>query len=1297
MRNLRNTQRSTINFPNPELSVSATTWDTSSDSLICAFGPTETNIAIQLRRVKYFPDKNEEHHLIASWDAPCPHPDLTHDTILNIHHFPDTAITTLILAGGDIVLVREDPLPGEQQLEIAGTVDAGITAAAWSPDEELLIIATKADTLLFMSRDFENIADVAMSAEDVKASNHVSVGWGKTETQFKGRGLKTLRDPTMPEKVDEGLLSKGDDGGVRISWRGDGAYVTINSIEGGKRRMIRVYSREGTLDSVSEPVDGLEGPLSWRPAGNIIAGVRRLEESTEVVFFERNGLRHGEFSLRNGVGVVKDLFWNVDSMVLAIVLKDRVQFWTMGNYHYYLKQEIRLAGKEPELRGLCWHSEKALRVAAFGSEQIILTDYAFQSVKGPTSSPYDFGITAVIDGSNLKLTPLRNANIPPPMSLHELRLESNIIDVTVGRSSTALAILDHAGLNIYDYKITSKSVIEPILRTHYALPDDAGIPIQVALMGDTQVSLLTHSYGKNRDKLYRLDGEATTAIWELVDLGVAHIASIFPSQTYEDVYIQNEAGQILPLPSAQEDSLQQSLPVLCPWTETVTVGKENITFGLSSSGSLYAGRKLLVSNCTSFLVTPAHLIFTTTQHLLKFVHLTSVEALEIPPNEPETDERCRSIERGARLVTVMPSAYSLILQMPRGNLETIYPRALVLAGIRKSIAAKKFKKAFMACRNHRVDMNIIHDHAPKQFMDNVALFVDQVRKVEHIDLFLSQLRDEDVSRTMYKETIQAAPSGELVNGDATPGAELSTSSADATITPQSKINRICDAFLSVLQSRTSTNLQNIVTANVCKSPPDLDGGLNVISKIREHDEDLAEKSAEHICFLADGNQLYDTSLGVYDLDLTLLIAQQSQKDPREYLPYLQNLQELEPLRKRFTIDNDLGRYKKALSHLHEMDAFDEIEKYAEKHELYSTAIELYKYQEQRLKSLMRLYANFLTQRNRFKEAGIAYDFLLDYASAIPCYRQANLWREALSCATLLPLPENELTSLAEDLADGLTESKEYQAAAVIFLDYLSSVEEAAKSLCKAYLFAEATRVIGLHRQPQLLGSTLDPGLIEAFNSTTELLADCKTQLNAQVPRLRELRLKKESDPLAFYAGDAVAAENWQDFPDNISLAPTDATTSGGTFMTRYTNRTSSTLNTQTTRKTSKNRRREERKRARGKKGSVYEEEYLINSIGRLIERINSTADEAGRLVEGLVKRGMRERAVAVEKAMSDVVKMCRNVVDEVFGAEDKGKVQEGDNGERPMGGDGVLWDALESVGKMEKPVVKKFDRLSLLD
>lgn len=316
-----------------------------------------------LRRISKLTSHSDQ-SIITSWDAPCPNPELACDEILSIHYFGDSQSVCLVFAGGDITVVREE---GEDRIEIVGSVDEGITAARWSPDEELLAITTKVDTLVFMSRSFEGVTDVAMTAEDLKASNHVSVGWGKKETQFEGKGAKAMRDPTMPEKVDEGTLSSNDDHTATISWRGDGAYLAVSTIQGGIRRLIRVYSREGVLDSVSEPVDGLEGALSWRPAGNLIAGIQRLEDRVDVVFFERNGLRHGQFSLRLTPSLLQvqdehiKLFWNSDSTVLAVVMAHCTQLWTMGNYHWYLKQEIRTKSLLPTCP-LVWHPEKSLRL-----------------------------------------------------------------------------------------------------------------------------------------------------------------------------------------------------------------------------------------------------------------------------------------------------------------------------------------------------------------------------------------------------------------------------------------------------------------------------------------------------------------------------------------------------------------------------------------------------------------------------------------------------------------------------------------------------------------------------------------------------------------------------------------------------------------------------------------------------------------------------------------------------------------------------------------------------------------------
>lgn len=379
MRNLKNVRLAEVRLQN-ELPLTATAWDTSSDAVICTFGPAEGNAVIELRRKRhdaYFSDPvaADAFEAIASWDAPCPLPDLACDRVLSLHYFADNLTACLVLEGGDIIVVREEPLPGEEKIEILGSVDVGITAAAWSPDEEMLAITTRANTLLYMTREFENVAALTLTSEDLQASQHVSVGWGKRETQFQGKRAKALRDPTVPEKIDEGKLSSHDDGSTTISWRGDGAYVAVNSVEGGVRRAIRVYSREGALDSVSEPVDGLESALSWRPYGNLIAGIQRLEDRIDVVFFERNGLRHGQFTLRlteeERTSWASNIHvnWNVDSTVLAVRFKDRVQFWTMGNYHYYLKQEVPVVVDPayPLPYSFAWHQEKALRFVAGAS------------------------------------------------------------------------------------------------------------------------------------------------------------------------------------------------------------------------------------------------------------------------------------------------------------------------------------------------------------------------------------------------------------------------------------------------------------------------------------------------------------------------------------------------------------------------------------------------------------------------------------------------------------------------------------------------------------------------------------------------------------------------------------------------------------------------------------------------------------------------------------------------------------------------------------------------------------------
>lgn len=147
---------------------------------------------------------------------------------------------------------------------------------------------------------------------------------------------------------------------------------------------------------------------------------------------------------------------------------------------------------------------------------------------------------------------------------------------------------------------------------------------------------------------------------------------------------------------------------------------------------------------------------------------------------------------------------------------------------------------------------------------------------------------------MYKDTLKIAHTEAR---DTAEKIEPSPGSLSTAPKKENKVNKICNAFLAVLSDRVETNLQNLVTAYVCKSPPDLDAGLQLVAKLRgmsrfeslimpnpqltsadlEQSANQAEEAIEHMCFLADANRLFNNALGLYDLELTLLVAQQAQR------------------------------------------------------------------------------------------------------------------------------------------------------------------------------------------------------------------------------------------------------------------------------------------------------------------------------------------------------------------------------------------------------------------------------------
>eukprot|EP00842_Homolaphlyctis_polyrhiza_P004259 jgi/Hompol1/4834/HPOL_003925-RA len=270
----------------------------------------------------------------------------------------DAQALCIAMSAGDILLLHLDTSDASlPHIESVGIIDSGIRAMAWSPDTELVLFVTGTGTLLEMSKDFDVISEIPIQVDDQGQAVQVSVGWGKKETQFHGSaGKQAALQHLQPVQSSASSLSPDDSLSPQLSWRGDGNFFACSTVDVDtdmkpKNRVIRVYNRESVLQNTSEFVSQLEHSLSWRPSGNLIASTQRLPHRHDVVFFERNGLRHGEFTLRDSKDVVVELQWNSDSSALAILLSrdqaqghtSAIQIWSSNNYYWYLKQELRPA------------------------------------------------------------------------------------------------------------------------------------------------------------------------------------------------------------------------------------------------------------------------------------------------------------------------------------------------------------------------------------------------------------------------------------------------------------------------------------------------------------------------------------------------------------------------------------------------------------------------------------------------------------------------------------------------------------------------------------------------------------------------------------------------------------------------------------------------------------------------------------------------------------------------------------------------------------------------------------------
>jgi elongator complex protein 1 len=362
--------------------------------------------------------------------------------VVDMQFVPDLESIILVTKDGDIVSFNLN----SREAECVGTIDSGIVAMAWSPDFELMLLATGNSTLLTMTNEWDVLSEVSL---------------------FPKRNIDSTFDVEVSDLPEGDLTPRLDI--ASLSWRGDGKFFVTNAknpVTGWSfsphfllffsslssflllisfpfhlsgEAVMHVFERLSVHSAVCDPSEmkGTEEQVSWRPSGNFIVSTKVTKSPSsnkhEVTFYERNGLRHYEFPLRGEEASFKvvSLSWNCDSDILSILLRsldnnsDVMQLWTTSNYHWYLKQEFNYEPREKVVK-ISWDAEDGslLRVATNKGNYFQYT-FAWEYTVSQGNSPANPTFATMIDGEQILLTPFRHLVTPPPMSATSLTLPSS--------------------------------------------------------------------------------------------------------------------------------------------------------------------------------------------------------------------------------------------------------------------------------------------------------------------------------------------------------------------------------------------------------------------------------------------------------------------------------------------------------------------------------------------------------------------------------------------------------------------------------------------------------------------------------------------------------------------------------------------------------------------------------------------------------------------------------------------------------------------------------------------------------
>ena len=597
----------------------------------------------------------------------------------------------------------------------------------------------------------------------------------------------------------------------------------------------------------------------------------------------------------------------------------------------------------------------------------------------------------------------------------------------------------------------------------------------------------------------------------------------------------------------------------------------------------------------------------------------------------------RTLERGSSIVTC--SNIKLILQLPRGNLETINLRLIVLDEVKKLLLNKKFDEAFYICKKNKINLNFIYDLNPNFFMNNLNVFVNKINKVDDINLFINSLINEKCDE--YKILFNENNNNNNNNNE--------------------KINNICIKIRKILFDLNNDDyISSILITFTKQNPPLYLNALQLIQKLKkEKKNSLAEKSLEFLCWIVNAETLFDFSLKTYDFELVIMCAKYTQKDPKEYLNYLNNLQEIkkkDPILMKYQINLDLKNYTDALIEISKGGEkfFDKCVELIEKYELYDLALKLFNKPEfnNLFIKINELKGDFYYNKKNLEKSCLCYLNSNNFEKAFNCYKEIGKINEAISLLFNLKKNNKEnIYNILNDLINDCRIKKLENEIEKIYLFLINNIKiftnEEIKNLILNlieslinnkkfsfcyFIYINITNILKEDEKYKLIINEIEKKLLNEINLSFDLIFNSlKTNFNffnEKFNRFEIVQQLKKEHPEKFI----IDLNKNDNEIDNVS--------DSGSVRSSSSKKSSSS-------KYSKSKKKKKTIKKNIKEGSPFEEENLIEILKDLkidekeINKINE-------LIDVLILVKFNEKSDELNKLKDDYVKNVNNKINKMF-------------------------------------------------